>query len=97
VVATRVVLAFNDVAAIVTASEVAAHVAVLPPDPTTDRAAQADLLREIVGQTQVTRAGLGKVLEQAGYSTALAASGLEALDYLKNNPPPDLILLDMFG
>ena len=36
-----------------------------------------------------------EVLEAAGYRTAIAASGCEALDYLRTNDQTDLILLDM--
>ena len=50
----------------------------------------------IVEDNEVTRTGLVKVLEQAGYSTASAANGLEALEYLRSHPPPNLVLLDMF-
>ena len=39
---------------------------------------------------------LAEVLEAEGYSTAIAANGSEALDYLRSNGShPDLILLDM--
>jgi len=36
-----------------------------------------------------------EVLEAAGYRTAVASNGWEALRYLRTNNPPDLILLDM--
>ena len=36
-----------------------------------------------------------EVLEAEGYRTAIAANGWEALDHLRHNNPPDLILLDM--
>jgi CheY-like chemotaxis protein len=35
------------------------------------------------------------VLESEGYHVACAANGNEALDYLRRNPPPALILLDL--
>jgi CheY-like chemotaxis protein len=35
------------------------------------------------------------VLEAEGYQTAIAANGCEALDHLRKNNHPDLILLDM--
>ncbi|HKE83162.1 MAG TPA: response regulator [Vicinamibacterales bacterium] len=35
------------------------------------------------------------VLEAEGYDTAIAANGCEALDHLRQNNCPDLILLDM--
>jgi CheY-like chemotaxis protein len=41
-------------------------------------------------------AGLvAEILEAAGYRTAIAANGREALDHLRTNDHPDLILLDM--
>ena len=50
----------------------------------------------VVEDNEATRAGLVKVLQQAGYSTVSAANGREALDYLRSHPPPNLVLLDMF-
>ncbi len=38
---------------------------------------------------------LKAILEIDGYSVATAADGLEALDYLRQNPLPRLILLDL--
>lgn len=38
---------------------------------------------------------VSEVLESAGYSTAIAANGYEALKHLQTNDHPDLILLDM--
>src|SRR5215813_9187156 len=38
---------------------------------------------------------LTEVLEAEGYRTATAANGCEALDHLRQNGHPDLILLDM--
>ena len=38
---------------------------------------------------------VAEVLESAGYCTAIAANGREALDHLTNDNHPDLILLDM--
>ena len=38
---------------------------------------------------------VAEVLESSGYGTGIAANGREALDYLKTNTHPDLILLDM--
>ena len=38
---------------------------------------------------------VAEVLEAAGYCTAIAANGCEALDHLRKNSHPDLILLDM--
>jgi CheY-like chemotaxis protein len=38
---------------------------------------------------------LAELLGMAGYRVACAANGREALAYLRNNPPPRLILLDL--
>ena len=38
---------------------------------------------------------LAEVLATAGYRTAIAGNGYEALDHLRTNNHPDLILLDM--
>jgi CheY-like chemotaxis protein len=38
---------------------------------------------------------VAEVLEAAGYRTAIAGNGREALDHLRANNHPDLILLDM--
>ncbi len=40
------------------------------------------------------REALADVLEQEGFETAFAADGYEALDYLRDNPKPCIILLD---
>jgi CheY-like chemotaxis protein len=42
-----------------------------------------------------TREALRFVLSDAGYDVVLTANGQEALDYLRDNPPPAVILLDM--
>jgi CheY-like chemotaxis protein len=49
----------------------------------------------VVEDNEVAREGLAAVLRRHGYAVALAANGLEALDYVGGNPAPDLILLDM--
>jgi putative two-component system response regulator len=49
----------------------------------------------VVEDNDVTREGLAVVLRRAGYQVALAGDGEEALDYLRGEPLPDLILLDM--
>jgi len=49
----------------------------------------------IVEDNEARRAGLGKVVEAAGYRTASVVNGREALDYLDSNPSLDLILRDM--
>ena len=41
------------------------------------------------------RTTLTHILEAYGYSVAAVAHGREALDYLRREPPPDLILLDL--
>ena len=38
---------------------------------------------------------VAEVLEASGYGTGIAANGLEALDHLRNDGHPDLIVLDM--
>ena len=38
---------------------------------------------------------VAEILEAAGYRTAIATNGHEALDHLQTNGRPDLILLDM--
>lgn len=42
-----------------------------------------------------TQATLTELLEAEGYHVIGTGNGQEALDYLRNNPPPCLILLDM--
>lgn len=39
--------------------------------------------------------GLGTALSEAGYAVELASNGCQALHYLRDQPSPDLILLDM--
>lgn len=41
------------------------------------------------------RETLAEILEGAGYSVATAANGVEALAFLRENPLPGLILLDL--
>src|SRR5690349_14412561 len=50
----------------------------------------------VVEGNAVTREGLAAVLRQQGYEVALAGDGQAALDYLRDSPPPCLILLDLF-
>jgi CheY-like chemotaxis protein len=50
----------------------------------------------VVEDDDVTRTGFGEVLSAHGYRVALAASGREALAYLRDYPQPDLIILNMF-
>ena len=40
------------------------------------------------------RDALRDTLEQEGYSVAEATNGMQALEYLHDNPPPSLVLLD---
>jgi CheY-like chemotaxis protein len=49
----------------------------------------------VVEDDEETRTGFGMVLQDHGYAVGLAADGQEALDYVQNNGPPDLIFLDM--
>jgi len=49
----------------------------------------------VVEDDPITRAGFGTVLREYGYTVALTANGQEALDYLGDQPAPNLILLDM--
>jgi len=41
------------------------------------------------------RQSLSELLEDAGFRVAAAEDGLQALQYLRKNPPPTLILLDL--
>jgi CheY-like chemotaxis protein len=58
-----------------------------------ERAPRKSLL--VVEDNDVVREGLAVVLRREGYQVALAGGGEEALDYLRGEPLPDLILLDM--
>jgi two-component system chemotaxis response regulator CheY len=49
----------------------------------------------VVDDDPGVRDALSSVLQTAGYQVACAADGLEATDYLRSNPPPNLILLDL--
>jgi CheY-like chemotaxis protein len=48
-----------------------------------------------VENNAVEREGLGVIVRAEGYEATLLADGAAALDYLRTNEPPDLILLDM--
>ena len=50
----------------------------------------------LIEDDDLTRDAFGHVLRQNGYAAVLAGNGQEALRYLRNNPAPDVILLDMF-
>lgn len=43
-----------------------------------------------------TSLAIGKALLEPSYKVILMKSGVQALGYLKNNPCPDIMLLDMF-
>jgi len=49
----------------------------------------------VVEDSDVTRECLTAVLRQAGYAVRQAGDGREALNRLWEDPPPDLIVLDM--
>jgi len=49
----------------------------------------------VVEDDDVLRAQLGTVLSENRYQVALVSNALEALDYLRVFPSPDLIILDM--
>src|SRR4051794_33552259 len=50
----------------------------------------------VVEDNAILREGLAVILRREGYAAALAGDGQQALDYLRDNPPPGLILLDVF-
>jgi CheY-like chemotaxis protein len=49
----------------------------------------------VVEDEDATRSSFGTVLSEHGYRVALVPNALEAQDYLREYPAPDLILLDM--
>jgi len=49
----------------------------------------------IVEDDASLRETLSMIIEEEGYRTALAANGREALNHLRDAPPPCLILLDL--
>jgi len=49
----------------------------------------------IVDGNEVEREGLAVVLARRGYAVAQVENGQAALDYLKANPQPDVIVTDM--
>lgn len=49
----------------------------------------------VVEDEETARDALCSLLELEGYATAQVPNGREALDYLRSNPPPFLILLDL--
>jgi len=49
----------------------------------------------LVEDNAVAREGLAVILRREGHEVALVENGLEALNYLRENPTPHVILLDM--
>jgi CheY-like chemotaxis protein len=58
-------------------------------------AVQPPRLILVVEDNEVTREGLVAVLQREGFAVAPVANAQEALDYLRDRPAPDLIVLDM--
>jgi len=49
----------------------------------------------VVEDDEGARAALGDILDLEGYDVALSANGAEALEHLRSEPLPDLIILDL--
>src|SRR5262249_1274171 len=49
----------------------------------------------VIEDDEVARDWFAAILAVDGHTAAVATDGAEALDYLRSNPPPDLIVLDM--
>ena len=49
----------------------------------------------VVEDDEVQREGLATILQRAGFRVAITAGGEGALAFLRDNPPPAVILLDM--
>jgi len=49
----------------------------------------------VIDDDPAVRGCLTHLLERAGHTVAAAGDGRQALDYLRSNPPPRLILLDL--
>jgi PAS domain S-box-containing protein len=49
----------------------------------------------VVDDDDTIREYLTEVIERMGYTVSAAANGIKALEYLRNHPNPDLILLDV--
>lgn len=49
----------------------------------------------VVDDDEMIREGLTVILESAGYCVETVNDGLKALDYLRTQPPPAVVLLDM--
>jgi CheY-like chemotaxis protein len=65
------------------------------PEAPMSSAPQTPRTIRIVEDNEVTREGLAAILRGEGYAVALAANGQAALDYLRDNPPLALVILDM--
>jgi CheY-like chemotaxis protein len=62
--------------------------------PSPERKPERPLL--VIDDDTDARASMQDVLEEAGYRVVSVANGEEALRYLRQNPPPAGILLDLF-
>jgi len=49
----------------------------------------------VIDDDPAVRCCLTRLLEREGHTVATAGDGRQALDYLRSNPPPRLILLDL--
>ena len=49
----------------------------------------------VIDDDPAVRCCLTRLLEREGHTVAAAGDGRQALDYLRSNPPPRLILLDL--
>ena len=49
----------------------------------------------VIDDDPAVRGCLTRLLEREGHTVATAGDGRQALDYLRSNPPPRLILLDL--
>ncbi len=61
-----------------------------------DRTAEHPPAVLVVDDDAITWEGLAAILGRAGYDVAQAGNGAEALAYLRGNPAPAVVLLDMF-
>ena len=49
----------------------------------------------VIDDDDDVRESVAEILADQGYQTATASNGQEALEYLHQHPPPDVILLDL--
>jgi len=49
----------------------------------------------VVDDDEVTRTSLQRLLDSRGYAVVACCNGQEAVDHLKSNAPPSLVLLDL--